>query len=145
MEFLSNRGKYVKLYEKYKNMKKTERDIENAHYQCQKDIFPAAGLYITIGLMASMAILKDVKPMIVVIEDKTIISTIVDIMTGSILGEKWGFVIPVSYLALVTYLILTVKNASIHLSVIKDIEKKEEKSKEKPQCIYRLLKRVRNK
>lgn len=89
---------YSKLYNIYINMSQSKRNIECAHYQYQKDMYPAIGLYISLGVAAVSDILKE---------------------TGLLL-----YAIAI-FAAMVLYAAFTLKEASMNLSVIKDIEKEE--------------------
>jgi len=79
-------------------MSNSKRNIEWAHYQYQKDIYPAIGLYISLGVTAVSNILKD----------------------NELLLPAIG-----TFAGMVLYIAFIIKEASMNLSVIKDIEKEE--------------------
>lgn len=100
MIFKDTRKKYLKLKPDYKNMSETKRRIERAHYKFEVDAYPAWGLYLTL------------------------IALVIDKMFPDSYIKIFSFF----FCAVVAIWIgIEIRYASIHISVIDDVEKELEK------------------
>lgn len=98
MRFKDDKKKYNKIYKNYKDTDKYSRNIYCARYQYQKDIFPALGMFISICAVVASHVSGN----------ENLVYSAIFIL--SLLQLRVAFI---------------ARNASMHLSVIKDIEKEE--------------------